>query len=107
MKREMTQEEHEEAIEHRDILLDVRAVLTTVSGRNFFKYLFKYFEVGELPPIGLPEEFIREKLGLLRAGQSVFELASEANAEMAGSLLAQKEKDRYAKKYAEQGIGAS
>jgi hypothetical protein len=99
---ELTEEEQREAIEHRDVVLHTRAVLATTSGRELFKYFFKEFQVGEIPAIGLPQEFIREMLGHLRAGQAIFELASEADYEQAGTLLARKEKDRYDQKVAEQ-----
>lgn len=102
---ELSQEEISERIEHRDALLDVRAVLATNSGRNFFKYLFKNFEVGHLPELGLEGQLLFEKMGFLRAGNSIFKLLSEANAEMAATILAQIEKERYAKLYSESEIG--
>lgn len=102
-----TQEEISEAIEHRDVLLDVRAILATPSGKNFFKYLFKSLDVVELPEIGLEGNLLMERLGFLRAGNSIFKLVAEANAEMAATLLAQTEKDRYAKIYADAQIGQS
>lgn len=102
---ELSQEEISEAIEHRDCLLDVRAILATTSGRNFFKYLFKHLEVNELPEIGLEGNFLMDKLGFLRAGNSIFKLIAEADAQVAANLLAQNEKDRYAKLYAEAQIG--
>lgn len=105
MKRELTQEEVAEAIEHRDMLLDVRAILATTSGRNFFKYLFEHFEVTQLPDLGLEGNLLMEKLGFLRAGNAIFKLVAEANAEMAATLLAQNEKDRYAKLYSDAQIG--
>jgi hypothetical protein len=88
-----------EAIEHREVLEDLRVILSTAAGQRFFKYLFKNFSVGEMPPLGLEGELLREQLGLYRAGHSIFELASEANPAVAGSLLAQKEKERYAALY--------
>jgi hypothetical protein len=102
----MTEEDIKEAIEHRDVLLAIRAILSTSSGKLFFKYLFKHFEVSELPEIGLDEQFLRDKLGFLRAGNSIFKLVAEANAEVAGALLAENEKDRYARIYAEANIGS-
>lgn len=90
-------EELQEAIEHRDIIMDVQAVLMTSSGKNLFKYLFREFELGEVPPNGMEGNLLHGYLGHLRAGNALFKLASEANAEIAGSLLAQIEKERYAK----------
>jgi hypothetical protein len=46
-----------------------------------------------------------DKLGFLRAGNSIFKLVAEANAQAAADILAQNEKDRYAKLYAEAQIG--
>lgn len=104
-RSDLTQEEVQDAIEHRDALLDVRAVLATISGRNFFKYLFKSFEVGVLPDYGLEGNFLHDKLGFLRAGNSIFKLVAEADAEQAATILAKIEKDRYAKLYSEAKIG--
>lgn len=102
---ELSKEEVSEAIEHRDVLLDIRAILATASGRNFFKYLFKHLEVAELPPLGLEGVLLNDKLGFLRAGNSIFKLTSEADAAMAATLLAQTEKERYAQIYADADIG--
>ena len=52
-----------------------------------------------MPPAGLDGDDLREQLGFFRAGHSIFEIASEANPTVAGSLLAQKEKERYAALY--------
>lgn len=101
----LSQEEISERIEHRDALLHIRAILATDSGRQFFKYLFKQFEVTELPELGLEGNLHYEKLGFLRAGNSIFKLVAEADAHAAANLLAQNEKDRYVKLYAEAQIG--
>lgn len=102
MERELTPEEimeeelRKEAIEHRDMLLELREILATKSGRNFFKYLFKTLNVIELPAKGLENGDLMETIGYLRAGRAIFKLASEANADVAASLLADVEKERYA-----------
>lgn len=106
-KQDLNAEDIKIAIEHRDVLMDIRAILATTSGRNFFKYLFKNFEVTNLPELGLEGIFLHDKMGFLRAGNSIFKLVCEANAEMAASILAQNEKDRYAELYAESKIGQS
>ena len=106
-KPELSAEEVRERIEHRDALLDIRAVLATTSGRNFFKYLFKNLEVGDLPPIGLDGALLNEKLGFLRAGSSIFKLVAEADAQQAANILALNEKERYARLYADSEIGQS
>lgn len=100
-------EDFREAQERRDVLLHLRSVLKTQSGQEVFKYLFKHFEVTKLPDVGLTDELLRDKLGFLRAGQIVFELASEADAVIASNLLAQNERLRYAQTYKDAGIGTS
>lgn len=93
---ELSEEENKLALEHRDALLDVRAILATDPGRRFFKYLFKYFEVGQLPEFGLEDKDLVHRLGMLRPGRALFELVSEADADMAATFLAYIEKERYA-----------
>ncbi len=93
----MTEEELREALEHRNVVQDVQAVLLSSSGKNLFKYLFREFAVGDVPPDGMEGNLLHGYLGHLRAGNSIFKLASEANADVAGHLLAQIEKERYAK----------
>lgn len=88
-------EEYQEAIEHRDVLLDIRSMLVSNSGRKFFKYLFKNLGVGELPEMGLEGNLLMDRMGFLRAGNSIFKLVAEADFEMAGNLLAQIEKEKY------------
>lgn len=100
-----SQEEVAEAVEHRDVLLNIRAILATNSGRDFFKYLFKHLEVCELPPVGLTGELLMDKLGSLRVGNQIFKLVAEADAQVAANILAITEKERYAKLYAESQIG--
>lgn len=92
----MTQEELKEALEHRDVILAVRAILATASGMNYFKYLFKYFDVAQMPQRGLEGNELHDTLGFMRAGNSIFKLVAEANADSASSLLAMIEKERYA-----------
>ncbi len=103
----ISKEEIQERIEHRDVLMHIRAILTTGSGLSFFKYLFKNFDVAELPESGLEGNLLYERIGVLRAGNAIFKLVSEANAEIAANLLAQNEKERYAKLYADAQIGTS
>ncbi len=91
----MTEEERRDAVEHQDTILHVRAVLATASGRKIMKYLFKSFGVAELPEIGVDQPFLSERLGFLRAGNSIFKLVAEAAPEVAGNLLAEVEKERY------------
>lgn len=92
-----TQEEVSEAIEHRDALLDVRAILNTTTGRRFFKYLVKNYSPIELPPMGLEGPILHEGLGQLRAFNAIFNLVSEANPETAAALLAENIRENYEK----------
>lgn len=94
---EIANEELRERLKHRDVLLDIQAVLATKSGKNFIKYLFESFEVGEMPAIGITGDFLMDRLGFLRAGNSIFKIIAEASPEMAGSILAQVEKEKYDK----------
>lgn len=82
------------AIEHRDVLLAVRAVIATDHGKKLFKYLFKNFEVAEMAPMYLEGSDLHDLIGFRRAGTSIFKLASEADAGIAGAILAQIEKER-------------
>jgi hypothetical protein len=98
---DISQEEIKERIEHRDAILNIRAVLATRPGKEFFKYLFKALAVGELPELGIEGTYLAERIGFLRAGNSIFKLTAEANFELAGLLLAEIEKDRYDELYKE------
>jgi hypothetical protein len=89
-----TQEEVSEAIEHRDALLDVRAILSTATGRRFFKYLLKNYSPIELPPMGLEGAILHEGLGQLRAFNELFNLISEAAPEIAAAILAETVKEK-------------
>lgn len=92
----MTEEERRERLEHRDMLLHLRAVLATASGQHLIKYLFRNFEVGGVPELGLEGAFLMDRIGFLRAGQSIFRIVAEANADIAGHILAEIEKERHA-----------
>lgn len=96
MNRPMTAEELKDAVEHRDVLLHLRAVLATASGQHFIKYLFKNLDVGGVPELGLEGSLLMDRIGFLRSGQSVFKIVAEANADIAGQILAEIEKERYA-----------
>jgi hypothetical protein len=103
----LSQEDIKERLEHRDALLNIRSVLSTKEGRGFFKYLFNQFQVTQLPAIGLEGNELMECLGFLRAGNSIFKLASEANPVAAATLLAEIEKERYAQIYQDANIGTT
>ena len=97
----MTDEELKEALEHRDMIMAIRAILATSAGKVFFKYCFKHFEVGQLPQLGIEGSLLFDKLGFLRAGNSIFQLASEADPHMTATLFAETEKERHEQLYAE------
>lgn len=99
------EELRKEAIEHRDVVLDLRAVLGTPAGMRFIKYLFKSFDVAQMPELGLEGMALFERLGFLRAGNSIFKIASEASFEHSAKLLAEIEKERYEILYANAQIG--
>ena len=80
--------------EHESMLLDLSAVLSTPQGQNFVKYLLKSFGVGDLPAIDSPVNLRDEYLGFLRAGQSIFEIVSQADNIKAGLILAQIQKEK-------------
>lgn len=91
------EEDQREALEHRDMLMDVRAVLLTSHGQSLFRYLFRNLEVTELPQMGIEGNLLHDHLGFLRAGRSIFKLAAEANPELAGQLLASVEREKHDK----------
>lgn len=100
----VTDEERRLAIEHQDTLRDLQAVLATVSGRNFIKYLFKHLEVMALPEIGLEGMLLYDRLGSLRHGRTIFNLVSQANGQLASQLLSEVEKERQDELMAENSL---
>lgn len=88
-----SQEEISERIEHRDALLNVRAIMKTAAGQGFFKYLFKNYDPIFLPPMGLEGAILHEGLGQRRAYIELFKLVAEADAETAARLLAENVKE--------------
>lgn len=101
---ELNEDEYRESIKHRDALLNIRAILTSKAGIEFFKYVIENYDIGKLPDRGLEGDALHERMGMLRAGNALFELLCEANVEMAASLLAQVRKEEHAilqKQYAD------
>jgi len=88
-----------EALEHRDVNLNLKAVLATEAGRHVFKYLFKTLALHEDPEPGLSELELREFLGIQKAGRSIFKLACETSPHIASELLASIERERYVQIY--------
>lgn len=95
------EEERKERAEHRDAILDLRAILQTAEGQRLVKYLFKNLDVCELPEMGLEGNLLFERLGFLRAGKSIFDLMTEADVVTTARLIAEKEKEKNAKLYSE------
>ena len=83
-----------EGQEYEEVLNHIKVVCATVSGRKFIKYLFKTLDVGTIPDHSLPEAALRDQLGIMRAGMSIFELISIIEPEVAGNLLSQILKER-------------
>lgn len=88
-----------ERIEHRDTLLAIAAILKTKEGLQLFKYLFKNLEVTTLPYGALEGHALHESLGFLRAGNSIYKLACEADYLASATLIAQLEKERHENDY--------
>lgn len=87
-------DKHQEIKEHETMLLDLGLILSTPQGQNFIKYLLKNFGVGDLPEINMPDKLRDDYIGFLRAGQSIFEIVSQADTIKAGLILAQIQKEK-------------
>lgn len=74
--------------EHERMLNNLRDILKTRAGKEFMHYLFDSFSVAEPAPAGLVGEPLHDHLGYLRAGNTIFKIASEADAVVAGQILA-------------------
>lgn len=90
-------QENRDAIEQRDAQLNLKAILATTPGKSFIRFLIKNFDVGELPERGVEGSELYETIGFLRAGQSVFQMVSQANKKIAGEILADIQGDKYEK----------
>lgn len=84
-----------EQVEHQNVLLAIASILKTKEGLDLFKYLFKSLDVAQVPPVGMEGKDLHEYLGHLRAGNSIYKLASEADYEVTGKLTAQIERQKY------------
>lgn len=101
----------QESLEHRDVLLAIAVILKTKEGLDLFKYLFKNFDVTTLPEKGLEGVELHDRLGFLRAGNSIYKLACEADSRTAATILADTERRRYDELYhwhrLDNGLGRS
>lgn len=95
IRRFYEHQSNKEAIEQRDAQLNLKAILATDPGRNFIKFLLVNFDVGELPEQGIEGVTLHETIGFLRAGQSIFQIVSQANRQIAGEILANIQGDKY------------
>lgn len=93
--RNFTDEDLKLLHEENEAVLAMQELLQTKEGQLVFKYLLKSFDIVEATPIGATGELLFDRLGFLRAGNSIFKLMSKANPNIAGTLLAEIEKERY------------
>lgn len=89
------EEERREALEHRDVLLSIGSILKQPAGLRLFNYLFKYFDVAELPEEHLVGRQLYERMGILKAGNAIYKLACEADPTIAASILSKLEREKY------------
>lgn len=89
----------QEALEHQNVLMAIRGLLKQQEGLTLFKYLFKNLDVTKLPERGMTGEDLQDYLGFLRAGNSIYKLACEADADIAASMLSDLERKRYEHKH--------
>lgn len=97
-------EERKEVIEHQQMLNDILTVLNTIPGQRVFKYLFKHFEVTELPELGFTGDLLLDRLGSLRPGRALFRVVAEADPKKAAMLLAEIENEKIIKEKADDNI---
>lgn len=84
-----------ERVEHENALRAIREISRLPAGQAFLKYLFREFEVGEVPPMGFEGNLLHDKIGSMRAANALFKIVSEADFETAGRLLAQVQKEKH------------
>lgn len=104
LTRYYEEKERLEGVEERDALLSVAAVMKTKEGEKFFRYIFKSFEVLNLPPKEMKGEELIEYLGFLRAGESIYKLACQADFERTAVMMSKLERERYEHKLNEYRI---
>ena len=81
--------------EHEAMLSNLRSILKTTDGKLFAKYLMKHFGVGEYPQPGIEKDLLLEVMGFNRAGESIFSILSQADANTTGQLLAEIQREKY------------
>lgn len=93
MKEYHDHQDRQDALEHHNVHLAIRAILQTPEGITLFSYLYKNLDVMCVPEDKQGDE-LHQYLGHLRAGNSIFKLASEANSEQSAKILANLERKR-------------
>lgn len=81
--------------EHEIMLMNLKVLLSRPDGKVFMKYLMKHFGVGEIPPIGMDVDTLRDFMGFSRAGESIFSIAAQADPITTGILIAEIQKEKY------------
>lgn len=85
--------EMEEKAKHHRLLSHINALLSTISGQEFIKYLFEQFSpLANIPPFCKSEELI-ERAAFNRTGVAIYNIISEANPDMAGVILSKIRKE--------------
>jgi len=90
----MSEEDRRFLLERNKALEDLRQVLASPHGRNLIKFLFGQLMVGEIPPVGIPDNLTNEMLGTIRAGKLLFDLVTAASPEIAASIFTTVIKER-------------
>lgn len=98
------EQDRQEKLEHRNVLLAIASIIKTKEGTKIFEYLFKNLDVAVLPERGMEGNILHEYLGFLRAGSSIYKLACEADSETAANILAKLERKRYEQLYEQHRI---
>ena len=95
----MSEHYSKEDQEHEELLGHIRTVLSTRSGVAFAKYLLKSFDFGEQPHIMCRGEDLLDRVSFLRAGNSIYKILMQANADLTGQIVSTIEKEKiYASK---------
>lgn len=83
-----------EQAEYNHALTCIQSVIKTQAGRDFITYLLKSLDVNEYPVVGMTGDLLMDRMGFLRAGNSIFKLIAKATPDIAGQIIAQIEKER-------------
>jgi len=89
----ISKEELREELRLRQAYAAIKQLLATQDGRVFMMYLLREFEYGEMPQVGMDKDLMLDKMGMLRAGQAIFNLIAEADPYGAAALLGEIKKE--------------